>query len=44
MQTDRRDVKHVRYSSNGKDFGVPAVDIDSELDLETEYTEKRFSN
>lgn len=44
MQTDRRDARCAKYSSNGKDCGVPAADIDSELDQETESIGKRFSN
>lgn len=44
MQTDRRDVKYVRYSSSGKDYGALVVDIDSELDQETGSTGKKFSN
>lgn len=44
MQTARRDVRYARYLSNGKGCGVPAVDIDSEPDQETESTGKKFSN
>jgi len=35
MLLDKDDAKFVKSSSNGRDFGVHAVDIDLEPNLET---------
>ena len=35
MLLDKDDVKFVKSSSNGKDYGAPVVVIDSEPSLET---------
>lgn len=42
MLLDNVDAKFVKYSSNGKVFGVHAVDIDSEQNHEISNTKQNF--
>ncbi len=43
MHQDKKDVKFVRSSSNGKVFGVHAADTDSEPNHETSNTRQNYA-